>query len=175
MIRRFLLLFAILLLAGCSSVKVEDFAAEKPALDISAYFNGVIDAWGVVRNRDGSISQRFTVVIRGTWQGDTGTLDETFTYSDGHTQKRVWTFRKSGDHYVGTAADVVGEAIGQTAGNAFRLRYVLDFPYSGTSTLHLNVDDWMYLIDDKTLLNRSSITKLGFDVASVFISFRKRD
>ena len=33
----------------------------------------------------------------------------------------------------------------------------------------------MYLIDDKTLLNRSSITKLGFDVASVFISFRKRD
>lgn len=52
MIRRFLLLFAVLLLAGCSSVKIEDFAAEKPTLDISTCFNGVIDAWGVVRKRD---------------------------------------------------------------------------------------------------------------------------
>lgn len=173
MIRRLLLACTLLLLAACSSVKIEDFAAEKPALDISTYFNGVIDAWGVVRNRDGSISQRFTVVIVGTWAGDVGTLDETFTYSDGHTQKRVWTLRKSGTRYVGTAADVVGDAIGQTAGNAYRMRYVLDFPV-GTRTLHLNVDDWMYLVDDRTLLNRSSITKLGFDVATVFISFRKR-
>ena len=31
MIRRLLLSFVLVLLAGCSSVKVEDFAAEKPS------------------------------------------------------------------------------------------------------------------------------------------------
>ena len=174
MIRRCLIVLAAVLTAGCTSVKVEDFRAEKPALDLKQYFDGPVDAWGIVRNRDGKISQRFKVVINPTWNGDIGTLDELFTYSDGKTQRRVWTLKKDGDRYVGTAADVVGEAQGEAAGNAFRFVYVLDFPY-GDSTVHLNIDDWMYQMDEKVLLNRSSITKFGVEVAQVFISFRKRD
>jgi len=174
MIRRCLIVLAAVLTAGCTSVKVEDFRAEKPALDLKQYFDGSVDAWGIVRNRDGKISQRFKVVINPTWNGDIGTLDELFTYSDGKTQRRVWTLKKDGDRYVGTAADVVGEAQGEAAGNAFRFVYVLDFPY-GDSTVHLNIDDWMYQMDEKVLLNRSSITKFGVEVAQVFISFRKRD
>lgn len=160
-------------LASCSSPGVDSFRNESPKLDLRQYFDGTVDAWGIVRDRDGTISQRFTVEIRATWNGDVGTLDEQFRYSDGRTQQRVWTLRKSGDNYVGTAPDVVGEAKGAAAGNAFRLQYVLDYPYR-SSTIHLNVDDWMYLVDDKVLLNRSSITKLGFEVAQVMISFRKR-
>ncbi|MCW5625231.1 MAG: DUF3833 domain-containing protein [Burkholderiales bacterium] len=153
---------------------MQDFKAEQPAFDLRQYFDGTIDAWGIVRNRDGSISQRFTVVIQASWQGDTGTLDEQFTYSDQRTQRRVWTFKRVGERWIGTAADVVGEAVGEEAGNAFRLGYVLDFPY-GSGTVHLNVDDWMYRMDDKVILNRSSISKLGIEMAQVFISFRKRD
>jgi len=174
MIRKCLFVLAAILLAGCASVKVEDFRAETPVLDLKQYFNGPVDAWGIVRNRDGKISQRFKVVINPTWNGDTGTLDELFTYSDGKTQRRVWTLKKNGERYVGTAADVVGEAQGQAAGNAFHFVYVLEFPY-GDSTVHLDIDDWMYQMDEKVLLNRSAITKLGFEVAQVFISFRKRD
>lgn len=159
--------------AGCSSPGLEQFGNQQPVLDLRRYFDGVVDAWGFVRNRDGTISQRFTVVIRCAWTGDTGTLDETFTYSDGRTQKRVWTLRKAGNLYTGTAADVVGEARGEASGNAFRLRYVLDFP-RGESTVHLDVDDWMYLMDDSVMLNRSSISKLGIEVAQVFLSFRRR-
>jgi hypothetical protein len=161
-------------LSGCSSPGVDVFRAEQPKLDLRQYFDGTVDAWGIVRDRDGTISQRFTVEIQATWKGDVGTLDERFKYSDGRTQQRIWTLRKSGDRYVGTAADVVGEAAGEAAGNAFRLQYVLDYPYR-SSTIHLNVDDWMYLIDDKVLLNRSTITKFGFEVAQVMISFRKRN
>ena len=174
MTRRSLLVILAAFLFGCSTVDIADFRAEKPVLDLRTYFDGTVDAWGIVRNRDGTISQRFTVVIQSTWQGDTGTLDETFTYSDGHTQKRVWTLVKNGDRYVGRAADVVGDALGETAGNAFRLRYVLDYP-RGDGTVHLNVDDWMYLMDERTLLNRSTISKFGFEIAQVVIGFRKRD
>jgi len=174
MIRKLLFVLGALLLAGCSSVKLEDFRAEQPMLDLRQYFDGTVDAWGIVRNRDGTVSQRFTVEMKCAWNGDTGTLDELFRYSDGRTQQRVWTIKKDGDRYVGTAADVVGEALGEAAGNTYRMQYVLDFPYDGR-TVHLNVDDWMYLMDDRTLLNRSSITKFGFEIAQVFISFRKRD
>lgn len=166
-------LIALVFLAACSSTKVTDFRAEKPVLDLQKYFNGTVDAWGMVRNRDGTISQRFTVEIKATWDADVGTLDETFSYSDGRTSKRVWTLKKNGDKYIGTAADVVGEAKGESSGNAYRMQYVLDFPYR-SSTVHLSIDDWMYLMDDNVLLNRSSITKFGVEVTQIFISFRKR-
>jgi hypothetical protein len=32
----------------------------------------------------------------------------------------------------------------------------------------------MYLMDDSVMLNRSSISKLGIEVAQVFLSFRRR-
>ncbi len=170
--RQALCLIAAMPVAACSSPGVEQFRAERPVLDLREYFSGTVDAWGIVRDRDGTISQRFTVRIDGRWEGDEGTLDETFTYSDGRKQRRVWTLRRSGDRYVGTAADVIGQAQGEAAGNAFRLRYVLDYPW-GDSTVHLDVDDWMYLVDPEVLLNRSTVSKLGVEIAQVFISFRK--
>lgn len=171
--RFFLAAGAVGLMAGCSSTGIEQFRQERPLLDLTAYFNGIVDAWGVVRNRDGTISRRFRVEIRASWQDGVGTLDETFTYSDGGTQRRVWTLRRSGAGWVGTAADVVGEARGEVAGNALRLRYVLDYPWNGSS-VHLDVDDWMWLVDEHVLLNRSTISKFGVEVAQVLISFRRR-
>ena len=34
-------------LSGCASPSVEDYATEKPVLDLRTYFNGVVDAWGI--------------------------------------------------------------------------------------------------------------------------------
>ena len=39
--------------------------------------------------------------------------------------------------------------------------------------MHLDVDDWMYLVDPEVLLNRSTVSKLGVEIAQVLISFRK--
>ena len=66
--RHFLSAAGVLSLAGCSSPGIEQFRAETPLLDLRQYFDGVVDAWGVVRNRDGSISQRFTVEIQASWE-----------------------------------------------------------------------------------------------------------
>ena len=38
----------------------------------------------------------------------------------------------------------------------------------------VDVDDWMYLVDEDTLLNRSSINKLGIRFGEITIAFRKR-
>ena len=165
---------AALALAGCAAVAPQDYAREKPVLDLREYFTGRVDAWGVVQDRSGRILKRMVVEIDGAWKGDTGTLDERFTYADGTKETRVWTIRKDGNRYTGTAADVVGEARGEAAGNALRWNYVLDARREGGGTIHLDMDDWMWLVDERTLVNRTTFSKFGIRFGEVTIFFRKR-
>ena len=169
-------LFAVLVLAGCgATLQPSDYTAEQPKLDLKSYFNGTVDAWGIFQDRSGKVIKRFTVVMDCHWEGDTGTLDEHFTYSDGTKQRRVWTLKKIGDNrYTGTASDVIGEASGATGGNAFNWRYTLALPVDG-STYHVNFDDWMFMMDDKVMLNRAVMSKFGFRLGEITLSFRKRE
>lgn len=162
------------LATGCAGPEPAQYAAEKPVLDLRTYFDGTIDAWGVFQDRSGAVVRRFTVLMRCSWQGDTGTLDEDFTYSDGKKEKRVWTIRKlPGGRYTGTAADVVGEAQGTAAGNALNWRYTLALPVDGR-TWHVEFDDWMYLVDERVMLNRATMSKFGVRLGEVLLSFTKR-
>jgi hypothetical protein len=174
MIRNVLAGIAILMLTACASVVPQDYSAEKPALDLREYFNGNVDAWGIVQDRSGKVIKRMSVEMTCAWSGDTGTLDERFTYADGSKETRVWTIRKNGNRYVGTAADVVGEAKGEAAGNTLRWNYVLDAKREDGGTIHLDMDDWMWLVDGKTLVNRTSFSKFGIKFGEVTIFFRKR-
>jgi hypothetical protein len=133
---------------------VQDYAKEQPQLDLRQYFNGPLTAHGMFTDRSGKVVKRFTVRMTGRWKGDEGTLDEHFVYSDGSTQQRTWHLRHLGDgRYSGRADDVVGEAQGQSAGNAIRWSYVLALPVDGR-VWNVRMDDWMYLMDGRTLLNR---------------------
>ena len=170
-----LVLWCVLLMAGCASrVAPSHYAAQKPVLDLQQYFNGTLDAWGVFQDRSGTVVKRFTVVMRCHWEGDVGTLDEDFTYSDGTRQRRVWTLRKTGaNRFVGTAPDVVGEAVGETSGNALHWNYVLALPVDGT-VYHVDFDDWMFLVDERVMLNRAEMSKFGVSLGAVTLSFAKR-
>ena len=162
------------LAAGCAGPEPSQYAAEKPVLDLKTYFNGTIDAWGVFQDRSGAVVRRFTVLMRCSWQGDVGTLDEDFVYSDGKKEKRIWTIRKlPGGRYTGTAADVVGEAQGLASGNAFNWRYTLALPVDGT-VWNVDFDDWMYLIDERVMLNRATMSKFGVRLGEVLLSFTRR-
>ena len=76
-------------LSGCASQQIEDYAAEKPALDLARYFNGRVLAYGIFQDRAGRVVRRFNVVMDCSWNGDEGVLDEAFTYSDGSTERRL--------------------------------------------------------------------------------------
>ena len=160
-------------LAGCAGIDVAQYKAEKPAFDLARYFNGTVDGWGMFQDRSGKVVRRFTVRIDARWDGDVGTLDEHFEYADGEKQNRVWKLTRTGDRYVGTAADVVGEGHGTAAGNAFNLRYVLALPVDGR-VWNVDMDDWMFMIDETTVLNRTTMSKFGLRLGEVTLSFRKR-
>ena len=172
------LVLAASLLAGCASPQLADYAAEKPVLDMRQYFSGTVDAYGIFTDRSGKVIKRFTVVMTCNWQGaagqEVGVLDEAFSYADGSKDRRIWTLTRSPDgSYTGTAADVVGQARGEEKGNAFRWGYTLKLPVDG-KTIEVQFDDWMYLMSDKVMLNKAVMSKYGFKLGEVTLSFVKR-
>lgn len=172
--RRLLIAASALLLAGCGSApRIEDHANQTPKLDLKTYLNGPLMAHGVFTDRAGSVKRRFTVQMQAHWQGDVGTLEEDFVYSDGSKERRVWTITQLGpQRYKGAAADVVGEARGEAAGNALRWTYTLKLPVDG-SVYEVDFDDWFYLMDDKVLLNKATMSKFGFKLGEVTLAFVK--
>lgn len=160
-------------LASCATQQLENYAAERPVLDLRQYFNGRLIAHGMFQDRSGRVVRRFVVEMTGRWDGNEGVLDEHFTYSDGKTERRVWRLvDDGGGRYRGRADDVVGEASGQTSGNAFHWRYTLRLPVDGR-TYDVQMDDWMYLIDERTMLNRAEMRKFGIRLGEVTLSFTK--
>ena len=173
-----LVLAAVLGLSACAGPQVADYATEKPVLDLRQYFNGTIDAYGLFTDRSGRVVKRFTVVMTCSWQGppgqEVGVLDEEFSYSDGSRQRRIWTLKRQPDgRYLGTAADVVGQASGEEKGNAFRWGYTMQLPVDGR-VFEVQFDDWMYLMNDKVMINRAVMSKFGFQLGEVTLSFVKR-
>lgn len=172
---RFLLLLALVLsIASCGSVDVARYADQQPALDLQRFFSQPVKAWGMFQKRSGEVVKRFEVDIVSRREGNNLILDERFLYSDGTRQRRVWTLTPEGPgRWSGRAADVVGVAEGQVAGNALHWRYRLNLPVDG-STYEMSMDDWMYLMDEDTLINRTSMSKFGVEVGQVTLFFRRQ-
>lgn len=172
--RRLLLAAGAAALVGCASPQPADYAAEKPVLDLKTYFNGELIAHGMFSDRSGRVQRRFVATITGTWQGNQGVLDERFVWSDGKTERRVWRLTDlGGGRWSGRADDVVGEAVGVASGNALRWTYTLRLPV-GDKTYEVQFDDWMYLIDERVMLNRAEMSKFGIRLGEVTLSFTKR-
>ena len=162
-----------LALAGCVGPRLEDHAGQRPEFDFRRYFDGTVTAHGLVSDRAGKVLRRFVVLMRCSWVGDTGTLDEAFEYDDGERQRRVWTVRRQADgRYTGTAADVLGEALGASAGPAFRWQYTLMLPVRG-SVYEVQFDDWMHRVDERSVINRAVMSKFGVRLGEVTLAFSR--
>jgi hypothetical protein len=172
------LLVAPLALAGCASAPTpSDYAGERPALDLRQYFDGKLIGHGIFTDRAGKLQRRFTVDMTARWSGDQGVLEEDFLYSDGKRERRVWRLTRLPDaqgrvRYLGLADDVVGEARGEAAGNALRWTYTLRLPVDG-KVYEVQFDDWMFLVDERVMLNKAVMSKFGIRLGEVTLSFTK--
>ena len=161
-------------LSGCSGAKLNHYKSAEPPLDLKEYFTGPIKAWELVQNHKGEVTRRFDVTMVGTWDGDVGTLEEEFAYYDGETQKRIWTITKTEDNkYEGRADDILDKADGEVQGNAMRWAYQMDLPV-GDKTYKITFDDWMFLMNDGILINRSYLKKFGLTVAELTLFMQKQ-
>jgi hypothetical protein len=165
---------AALLLGACAGPVPQDYAAEKPVLDLKTYFNGELMAHGLFTDRSGRVQRRFVVTLKGSWQGNQGLLEEDFVYSDGSKERRVWRLVDEGNgRWSGRADDVVGVAEGRSAGNALNWRYTLALPVDG-KVYEVQFDDWMYLMDERVMLNKAVMSKFGVRLGEVTLAFYRK-
>jgi len=164
---------ASLTLFACSNQSISDYQSTTPEFDLKTFFNGPLQAKGVVLDRSGTVTRRFTVEMVGSWQQNQGKLEEWFVFDDGEKSERTWIINKIQDgSYTGRAGDIVGEAQGESAGFALHWDYQLDLLVDGC-TYRVTFDDWLYQIDEQVVINRSYIKKWGFTVGEVILVISK--
>lgn len=170
---RLLALASAVLIAGCSSVEVTDYAKNQPKFDLPEFFSGHLKAHGILKNRSGKVIRYFNADLVGEWKNGIGTLNEDFVFNDGEKQHRTWTMTPDENgHYSATANDVVGTGQINQAGNAMFMKYVLEVPYKG-DTLDVHVDDRMYRVNDNVVINESVLSKFGFNVGYLTLVIEK--
>ena len=153
-------------------MKVDEYKQETPELKIQEFFKGKLKVYGFLQDFRGKVTRRFTADIDGSWEKNSGLLKEKFVFNDGEVSYRNWQVTLNGDEISATAEDVIGNAIGAQAGNAINLNYVLRIK-TGNSTYDITVDDWMFLVSEKRVLNISKLKKFGITVGRLTIYIEK--
>ena len=173
MVKLSLLILGLTLVSGCASVSVEDYAKNHPRMDVREFFDGNLSAHGIVKNRSGEVIRYFNASIIASWEDGVGKLDETFYFDDGEEQKRIWVLQPDGSgNLSGTANDVVGSSKMNVSGNSLFMQYILRIPYED-DTLDLQIDDRMYRVSDRVVINESTMSKWGFEVGQIILVIEK--
>ena len=157
------------------AIDPQKYEGLKPVMKIEEFFNGKIKAWGIVQDRSGNILSKFDVDMVGTWNGNKGKLEEEFHYYDTNKkQHRTWEINKLDEqNYTGSAGDIEGTATGSAHGNAINWHYEMYLPVKDQQ-IKFKLDDWMWAMNNDTVINRSYIKKFGIKFAEITI-FMKKD
>ena len=160
-------------LFGFRAQQPGDYAGKTPRFDLRQHLNGPILCEGIIYGPTGRVTSRFVADFDARWDGNVGVMTERFRYDTGAEQTREWTLTLGPDGAIkATAPDVVGQGHGRAEGAGVRLAYKLRLtPDAGGHVL--NVTDWMYLLENGTIMNRSQFTKFGFKVAELVATLRK--
>lgn len=157
--------------ASFSAQRPEDYA-EGPQFDIRRELNGDLDCEGMIYGPTGRVTSRFTARFNCQWEGNRGVMRETFHYDSGNTQHREWALTLGNDgRILADAVDLVGEGRGRQEGSAVQLNYTIRLPAEAGGHA-LKVDDWMYLMPNGTIMNRSQFRKFGIQVAELVATMR---
>lgn len=161
--------------ASFAAQSPSDYAGSGPAFDLRQHLSGPMTCEGVIFGPTGRVSARFVADMHGTWDGSTGTLAEVFRYDSGTIQRRAWTLQVGETGAIAaTAPDVVGTGTGRVAGSGVMLQYRIRLtPEAGGHVL--DVTDWMYLMENGSIMNRSQFRKFGIKVAELVATMRPAD
>lgn len=179
------------LLLGCGPRTAQIYSAETPSLKMEQYFSGPSYGTGVFFDRFGRVRSSFEIDLFGEHRNGYFELAENLRYSNGDKLKRIYIIRRIGDNLLeaetetikenvgkstpepGDEEGVVGKALIEQYGNALHWTYKLRQDVGGGSLWTFAFDDWMFLQDDGTILNRAWASKWGIGVGEVFMSVKR--
>jgi hypothetical protein len=160
---------------GFRSQRPEQFAGQGPQFDLREHLNGPILCEGVIYGPLGRISSRFVADMEARWDGNKGVMTEHFRYDSGATQSREWRLTLGNDGRIrADADDVEGSGEGWVSGPSVLLKYRIRLPEDAGGHV-LDTTDWMYLVENGTIMNRSQFRKYGIKVAELVATMRRKD
>ena len=142
--------------------------------ELTRFLEGHTCAWGIFEDRFGRVRRRFNVDMHGRWHGARFHLDERFVYDDGRIENRTWIVTPLADgHFKATCADCIGEARGECAGDAIRMRYTfrLQLP---SRVITVDFDDRLYRMSSDTAVNRATMRKWGVKLGELSLFFTRQ-
>ncbi len=155
--------------------KPEDYAASGPQFDLRKHLSGPILCEGVIFGPTGKVSSRFVADMNVRWEGNVGYMAERFHYDSGTTQDREWRLTLGNDGSIrAEAEDVVGTGTGTQSGAAVNLNYRIRLPEDAGGHV-LDTTDWMYLMENGAIINRSQFRKHGIKVAELVATMRRKE
>ena len=121
----------------------------------------------MLENRSGQPTSIVTTDCVGESDGDTLRMTQRLRVGQDPPTVRTWRMWRAGPgRYAATANDMVGTATGEAAGRAFHWTWTLALS-PGNSLRNVSMDQWWFLLDDGSMLNRTTIRKLGVILAEV--------
>ena len=166
------ILVPVLIISSCGmKPSIEDSKLSDREFSLEEFFDGETKAYGQFQDILGNVSRRFTVDIKGVWDGSNLILTEDFVYEDGSEEQRIWDLVKTGENaWVGSADGVIGTANGLTSGDMFYWTYTIDLPTPSGET-RVSFKDYMWMLSDNRVLNKAYMSKWGIPVGEVIIIF----
>ena len=153
----------------------DDYANHGPLFDIRERLNGSIVCEGVIYGPMGRVTSRFTANFEASWEGNVGKMVEVFHYDSGNVQHREWLLTLGNDGAIkAEASDLVGTGTGRQVGSAVLLNYRIKLSKDAGGYV-LDTTDWMYLMSNGSIMNRSQFRKFGIKVAELVATMRPAD
>ncbi len=160
---------------GFRAQRPQDYAVGGPEFDIRKHLDGPLICEGVLYGPMGRVTSRFVADMHGSWDGNKGHLVENFQFDSGTNQRREWFLTSKNDGtFDAEAPDVIGVGQGVQMGSAIQLNYRIKLAEAAGGH-ELDTTDWMYLLDNGTLVNRSQMRKFGIKVAELVATIRRAD
>ena len=157
---------------GFRAQRPQHYVTSTPVFDVREILKGPMLCEGVIYGPFGRVTTRFVAQLFAEWQGNEGRMTEEFHYDSGTIQHREWTLKLSDDgHIQATAPDLIGTGHGQQSGATVMLSYEIKLTKEAGGHA-LKVTDWMYLMDNGAIMNRSQFRKFGFKVAELVATMR---
>ena len=161
-------------LLGCSTpLPVSGFAGMPPAFDPVRFFTGHVRSWGVIEDRSGQPTSPVVTDCTGEADGPDGLhMTQRLTIGTDAPVTREWRMRRTGPgRFEATANDMVGTATGTASGRVFHWEWTLALE-PGNAIKNVTMEQWWYLQEDGSMLNRTMVKKFGIIAAEVTEVFK---
>jgi Protein of unknown function (DUF3833) len=142
------------------------------------FFDGMVDASGMVADFRGRVTRRFTATFDGQRLADDAIrIAEVLTYGDGLKEYRSWQIsRLSPDSWRARAEGLAGDGLIRRSDKELaesRWTYDMDIPVNGFS-FRFGFEDIMTMVSLDEMVALTPMKKLGLTLGHIASSYRRR-